>query len=149
MHEDVIFQDSPSAVPRREILSLKRFLSPVFFRPFSPHRFRVSQRSNQQAGDEDVAGGPGVNWLGYAQEESDEYPRTAPVQVKENTPDRCASRRAQGARIWIGGERHGTTRKAEVFSIMPPWFSIWSACLNAQSMWRQNADSARRFGKKS
>ena len=30
MHEDAIFQDSPSAVPRREILSLKRFPIPVF-----------------------------------------------------------------------------------------------------------------------
>ncbi len=50
-------------VIRWEILSLKRFPSPVFFDRSRPHRIRVPQRSNQQAGDEDVAGVPGLKWL--------------------------------------------------------------------------------------
>ena len=112
-HEDAIDQDSPSVVSRHPLgnLELKKIPEPSIFRPFPPSSIPSAPVSNSQAGDGDVAGVPGVKWLGYAQEASNEYPRAAPVQTKENISDCCASRRAQGARILIGSERNGTTRK--------------------------------------
>ena len=62
-----------SPATRWEILSLKRFPSPVFFRPF-PHSSIPSAPASPQAGDGDVAGVPGLKWLDYGQEASDEYP---------------------------------------------------------------------------
>ena len=74
-HEDAIDQDSPSVVSRHPLgnLELKKIPEPSIFRPFPPSSIPSAPVSNSQAGDGDVAGVPGVKWLGYAQEASNEY----------------------------------------------------------------------------